>query len=64
VAEPDEVEPSDDLVKRNAVNADDGRGGLPVGDERNERRLVVADNRAKFAVCKPAQNVDLKIRSA
>jgi hypothetical protein len=35
-----------------------------LGDERNKRRLVVTDNRAKFAMCKPAQNVDLKIRTA
>ena len=52
------------LSERNAVKDNNGSGGPPVGDERNERRLVVTDNQAKFTVCKLAQNVDLKIRTA
>jgi len=52
------------LSERNAVKDDDASGGLPVGDERNERWLVATDNRAKFGTCKPAQNVDLKILMA
>jgi hypothetical protein len=64
VEERGRFEPSDDLVNGNAVKDDDGSGGPPVGDERNKRRLVVTDNRAKFAMCKPAQSVDLRILTA
>jgi hypothetical protein len=64
MVELDEFEASDDLVNGMRWRNDDGSGGPRVGDERNKRRLVVTDNRAKFAMCKLAQSVDLKILTA